>query len=203
MTLRAANSTPHYDLSVVKGAGPVQVTWPAYGQPLSSWAEPALKAIGIAPQNGFLSGILNGTSYAIGTIRKTEQIRESSETAFLQPALNGKNPAPNLIVFHNTMAKKITFDATKKATGVQVFTDGLTYNLLAKSEVILSAGAFQSPQMLMVSGIGPAATLKSLNIPVIADRPGVGQNLWVSSTSFKASSRSLSFPWSFTCVRVR
>ena len=55
---------------------------------------------------------------------------------------------------------------------------GYTYNLAATSEVIISAGTFQSPQMLMVSGIGPAGTLQQNDIEVIADRPGVGQNMW-------------------------
>jgi choline dehydrogenase len=52
------------------------------------------------------------------------------------------------------------------------------YTLAANREVILSAGAFQSPQLLMVSGVGPASTLESFSIPVIEDRPGVGQNMW-------------------------
>ena len=59
-------------------------------------------------------------------------------------------------------------------------TGGKEYILSAKKEVILSAGAFQSPQLLMVSGVGPAATLQKHNIPVVADRAGVGQNMWVS-----------------------
>ena len=48
----------------------------------------------------------------------------------------------------------------------------------ANQEVIASSGSFRSPQMLMVSGIGPAATLRNNGIDVIADRPGVGQNMW-------------------------
>lgn len=48
----------------------------------------------------------------------------------------------------------------------------------ASEEVIISAGAFQSPQLLMVSGIGPIAHLEEHGIDVIADRPGVGQNMW-------------------------
>jgi len=54
----------------------------------------------------------------------------------------------------------------------------LDYVLTARKEVVLSAGAFQSPQLLMVSGVGPAATLKEHNVTVLADRPGVGQNMW-------------------------
>jgi choline dehydrogenase len=54
----------------------------------------------------------------------------------------------------------------------------VTYTVNATNEVIVSSGAFRSPQMLMVSGIGPAATLQSLGIYVLADRPGVGSNMW-------------------------
>lgn len=62
--------------------------------------------------------------------------------------------------------------------------------LSASKEVILSAGAFQSPQLLMVSGVGPASTLKAYNIPVVADLPGVGQNMWdhiIGGPSFRVN----------------
>jgi choline dehydrogenase len=77
------------------------------------------------------------------------------------------------------MAKKILFSGTT-ATGVSVLPAGNGTALIqmkARKEVILSAGAFQSPQLLMVSGVGPAATLKQFNIPVVANRPGVGQGM--------------------------
>ncbi|KAJ6172749.1 Dehydrogenase patE [Penicillium chermesinum] len=65
----------------------------------------------------------------------------------------------------------------KRAIGVRV-RNILDFTLKAAREVIVSAGAFQSPQLLMVSGIGPAETLHEHNITVLADRPGVGQNMW-------------------------
>lgn len=75
------------------------------------------------------------------------------------------------------MAKKVLFKNTNQASGVRVETLGIPYTLTARKEVILSAGAFQSPQLLMVSGIGPRSTLQKFNIPVIKDLPGVGQNM--------------------------
>lgn len=75
------------------------------------------------------------------------------------------------------MAKNILFDAKRKATGVVVESNSQSVTLTARKEVILAAGAFQSPQLLMVSGIGPKSQLDRFNIPVVADRPGVGQNL--------------------------
>jgi choline dehydrogenase len=76
-----------------------------------------------------------------------------------------------------TQAMQILFDDNKRATGVKVQSAGRNYMLSAKHEVILSSGVFHSPQLLMVSGIGPRETLKQHNIPLIADRPGVGQNM--------------------------
>ena len=82
-----------------------------------------------------------------------------------------------LVVYQSTMAKKILFDTNKKITGVLVDTEGREYILSATKEVILTAGVFGSPQLLLISGVGPAATLQQHGIPVIADRPGVGQNM--------------------------
>jgi choline dehydrogenase len=87
----------------------------------------------------------------------------------------------NLKVYTHTMAQKVLFDSNNTAYGVLVQSGPSAappYTLTARNEVILSAGAFQSPQLLMVSGVGPAETLASHNIPIIADRPGVGQNMW-------------------------
>ena len=120
----------------------------------------------------FVNGKLNGVTFAFRTIDPKDATRSSSETSYLRLAIQ----ETGLIIYHYTLAKKILFDGNK-ATGVQVESSGLPYTLQAKKEVILAAGAFQSPQLLMVSGIGPRATLAKYGIPVLADRPGVGQNL--------------------------
>jgi choline dehydrogenase len=72
------------------------------------------------------------------------------------------------------------FDSSKRATGVSVKTTGglAAYTIKARKEVILSAGTFQSPQLLMLSGIGPAAMLAKFGIPVLSALAGVGQNMW-------------------------
>jgi choline dehydrogenase len=76
------------------------------------------------------------------------------------------------------MAKKILLKNGNVASSVQLQTLGITYTLTARKVVILSVGTFQSPQMLMASGIGPPSTLQSFGIPVISALAGVGQNLW-------------------------
>jgi len=72
---------------------------------------------------------------------------------------------------------KVQFSSNKTATGVLVRSAGRDYTLSAKREVIVSAGAMHSPQLLMVSGIGPRSTLSRHNITVVSDLPGVGQNM--------------------------
>lgn len=135
----------------------------------------ALIEIGIKPIAGLVSGALFSWSYALNTIDAKTQTRESSETGFLQSALK----KGNLIVYQSTLTKRIIFNYKKTATGVLVETGGSQYTISAKREVILSAGVFGSVQMLMVSGIGPAASLQKHNIPIISSLLGVGQNMWV------------------------
>jgi len=98
--------------------------------------------------------------------------RTSSASAFLKPAMR----RPNLTVVTGAQVSKVTFRG-KVADGVEWITDGRTFSAHADREVILSAGALQSPQILQLSGVGPADLLRSLGIPVVADSPEVGRNL--------------------------
>ncbi len=88
-------------------------------------------------------------------------------------------------MYKNTLAAKILFNGTT-ATGVSALTQGtygtpsVNFTLTARKEVILSAGAFQSPQLLMVSGIGNCTELAGFNISCRVSLPGVGKGLWVS-----------------------
>jgi choline dehydrogenase-like flavoprotein len=173
---RAANASAEYNADAFDpSGGPLEVSYSNYAGPFSSWIEGSLNEIGIPPTQDFNSGNLLGAQYCSSTISPGTQTRESSQTSFLKAA----STRPNLKIFSVTKAKKILFDDTKRATGVEVTTAlnlvGTTIN--ARREVIVSAGAFQSPQILMVSGIGPAATLKQYGIDVISDLPGVGQNM--------------------------
>lgn len=83
---------------------------------------------------------------------------------------------PNLHTLTDATVLRVTFDG-KAANGVEIVRGGRVETLAARAEVILAAGAFNSPQLLMCSGIGPAAHLQSLGVPVIHDAPQVGQNL--------------------------
>lgn len=98
--------------------------------------------------------------------------RMSSARAFLGTSAR----RPNLQVVSNAQALRITTTGTR-ATGIEALLDDKLVKLHADREVILSAGAIQSPQLLQLSGIGPAALLSQLGIVVVQDLPGVGQNL--------------------------
>ena len=97
--------------------------------------------------------------------------RWSAAKAYLRPALQRKNC--NLI---RGLARKIVFSG-RRAVGVELLAGGGLKTVRAKKEVILASSSINSPKLLMLSGIGPAAHLTAHGIPIVADRPGVGQNL--------------------------
>lgn len=98
--------------------------------------------------------------------------RHSAAAAYLKPVMS----RPNLTVITHAHASRILFEG-KKAVGVEYLEQGLPRQARARREVILSGGAVNSPQLLMLSGIGPADHLNQLGIEVLSDLPGVGQNL--------------------------
>ena len=137
-----------------------------------SWVQRAMSAIGIKDAGDLNGGSILGSQWFPVTVVPQSQKRASSENTYLTAY-----DLPNLILYINTMGKRIVFDDQKRALAVQVQTQGTHYTLRANKEIIVSAGAFQSPQLLMVSGVGPASTLREHNIPLIYDNPHVGQNL--------------------------
>ena len=97
--------------------------------------------------------------------------RWSAADAYLKPAMKRQNAH----VIRGLATRIVLTD--RKATGVVIERHGRTETIKAAREVIVAASAFNSPKLLMLSGIGPAAELKALGIEVVADRPGVGANL--------------------------
>jgi choline dehydrogenase len=83
---------------------------------------------------------------------------------------------PNLTVQTHALATRVLFEGTR-AVGVAYLLNGETHEVHVTKEVILSGGAINSPHLLLLSGVGPAAQLAALDIPVVVDLPGVGQNL--------------------------
>ncbi len=99
-------------------------------------------------------------------------VRWSTANAYLRPAMK----RPNLQVLAHALATRILFDG-RRAIGVAYERGGRSQVARARREVILSAGAINSPQLLKLSGVGPAAELRRHGIEVVHEAPGVGENL--------------------------
>ena len=97
--------------------------------------------------------------------------RYNAARAYLQAS-----PAANLAIYADCQARRVLFEG-RRAAGVAFLRGGRETRLYARREVILSAGAFGSPQLLMVSGVGPGEALKGFGIEVVQDAPDVGANL--------------------------
>jgi choline dehydrogenase len=98
--------------------------------------------------------------------------RHSAAAAFLLPILD----RPNLTVTTGALVTRLLFEGTR-AVGVEYLHEEMLHQVKVNQEVILSAGAFDSPKLLMISGIGDAKHLQAMGISVVVDLPGVGQNL--------------------------
>jgi choline dehydrogenase len=167
--LRTPNATARYNESAfMPEGGPLQISYPDYAQPFSTWLDGPMSEVGIPLTDDFHSGVLEGAKFCEITINPTTKLRDSSETSYLVSAAT----KPGLTVLTYSMAERIVFDDLR-ATGVIV--NGT--KIPARKEVIIAAGTFQSPQILMLSGIGPAAHLTQHSIPVLLDKPGVGQDM--------------------------
>lgn len=178
--LRAPNSTVPTPASDAEDFSPcgglVHVSHSNFALPFSSWAQRAFLAFGFANISSLSNGKLLGSQWAPNVLRPITNERETSSTAYLDTALRSKRV--NLQVYTHTLALKVLFSENKTATAVVVKSGKMEYVLSGRKEIVISAGAFQSPQLLMVSGVGPAAALQQHDIEVLVDRPGVGQNMW-------------------------
>ena len=126
--------------------------------------------IGVARNDDFNGAQQEGAGYYQLTTSKG--LRCSTATAYLRPA----RARPNLTVLCNARALRVLLRGGR-ARGIEYLHEGERRTALADSEVLLSAGAIQSPQLLQLSGIGPAALLRQHDIEVVHDAPGVGENL--------------------------
>lgn len=151
-------------------SGPVTVQrWP--------WAHPFTGTLMQAARDQGLRVVddINAVNEAaIGVVQTNQRHgrRVSSAAAYLRPARS----RPNLTVWTNTRATRVSFDGTR-ASGVELERDGEAVFAAAKHEVVLAAGAILSPVLLMHSGIGPGAHLQAHGIGVRVDAPEVGANL--------------------------
>ncbi|XP_068248199.1 glucose dehydrogenase [FAD, quinone]-like isoform X2 [Palaemon carinicauda] len=110
--------------------------------------------------------------FSVADITHRDGIRGSVAVSYIRPASN----RPNLHVAFNAYVTQVLFDENKRAIGVRFEQNGKLRTVLARREVILSAGAVASPHILLLSGVGPIKHLREHKIPVVVDLPGVGQN---------------------------
>jgi choline dehydrogenase-like flavoprotein len=115
-----------------------------------------------------------GDNLGVGAFHVNQKggVRWSAATAFLKPVLR----RPNLRLETGVLVERVIFEG-KRAVGVRFRKGGQVFEARTAGEVILSAGAVGSVQILQLSGVGPGEWLGELDIPVVADRPGVGRNL--------------------------
>lgn len=151
--------------------GEIRVSDPRYVHPATRAFIEAGKAHGIPYNPDFNASSADGIGMIQFNIR--DGVRHSADKAFLYPVLKQR---PNLRVLTGGQVAKVRFEG-RRATGIDVVIDGAQHTIACSGEVILCAGAFGSPQLLMNSGVGAGPALNALGIPVVHDLPGVGQNL--------------------------
>jgi len=137
--------------------------------PVNRAFEQALEQAGIRATSDLNTGGPEGTGRCEVTQKGGR--RMSSARAFLKPAL----ARPNLKLETGVLCERILFEG-RRASGVQYRQEGQTKTARARGEVVLAAGAIGSPQLLLLSGVGPGAHLKEHGIDVVLDKPGVGEN---------------------------
>ena len=150
--------------------GPLKTRYGTLANPLhDAWLR-AARAAGYPPTadiNGFAQEGFGRLDMTVGEGR-----RWSAANAYLKPAMGRKG----LTVRTGVLVSKVDF-AGRRATGVRYLRGGREVQVHARREVILAGGAINSPQLLKLSGVGPGAELAAFGLTVVADRPGVGENL--------------------------
>jgi len=166
---RLENYLPSTDSWHGKG-GPIQVTRAGQDHPFAR----AFMAAGQQAGYPYCADLNGETREGFGAVDLTvgKGRRSSASSAYLRPALQ----RPNLTLLTGALTRQVLF-AEKRATGVAFHHEGTDKVAWASQEVILCAGAINTPHLLLLSGIGPAAHLAQHGIAVVADLPGVGRNL--------------------------
>jgi len=150
--------------------GPLNVADLRSPNPLSRAFVAAGVEAGLPRNDDFNGATQDGVGHYQVTQKRGQ--RHSAADAYLKPALK----RPNLTVRTGAQVTRVLVEQGR-AVGVEFVRAGRAEQARANREVILSGGVINSPQVLMLSGIGPADHLRALGIPVVADLPGVGQNL--------------------------
>jgi choline dehydrogenase len=150
--------------------GPLNVSDMRDGHPVSDAVIDACVQAGLPRIEDLNAAQQEGATWFQVTMKNGR--RWSAAVAYLHPVLKRSN----LVVETGSLATRVLF-REKRAVGVEFIQNGMRRTATANAEVILAGGAVNSPQLLQLSGVGPAALLQEYGIPVVADVPGVGENL--------------------------
>ena len=150
--------------------GPLGVSDIRDRHPLAAAFIEAAQQCGYPKNDDFNGTTQEGAGYYQNTMRGG--VRSSTAAAYLKPA----RKRGNLHVVSDALGSRVLFEG-RRATGVEYLVGGEARTARTSGEVLVAGGAFNSPQLLQLSGLGPAELLRSHNIPVIADLPGVGDHL--------------------------
>lgn len=154
-------------------------SFPTYYSDFQSTWDPTYRNLGITLNGDPKNGLALGPYENLAAYDPTTATRSFAATAYYLPNIE----RPNLKVLTNALVNKVLFASRKRrkdpltATGLCFTVDGKTYEAKAKREVIVSAGTFQSPHLLELSGVGGKRRLKRQGVPVLIDNPNVGENL--------------------------
>jgi len=152
--------------------GKIGITQMSKGaHPLCQHYLKASKELGFKVNDDFNGAEFEGVGIYEANIDKG--LRASSNTAYLKPALKRKN----LTIWHHTVTEKILFDEDKRAYAIKVCKKGIHHTLTVNKEIILAAGAVDSPKLLQLSGVADKSLLDKHNISVVQHSPAVGENL--------------------------
>lgn len=167
---KSEDNAIHRDSPLHGVGGPLHVTNLRSPSPLNDVFLAACQSQGI-PFNPDMNGPQHHGCYHVQVTQKDGE-RHSAAAAFIHPNLD----RPNLEVRTGAHITRVRVER-RRAVGVDHQQGGQSRTVRARREVVMSAGAFGTPQILMASGIGPGAHLQALGIPTVLDVPGVGQNL--------------------------
>jgi choline dehydrogenase len=167
---KAIEDTPLGDPELRGRGGPLAVRAPVYKSALSDAFIEAAEAAGITRNPDYNGSSQAGCGYFQHTVKKGK--RCSAAVAYLREA----ESRPNLEIRTGCLARHIRLEGSR-AVGVDYRQNGQDHSVEAAAEVILAAGAIQSPQLLLLSGIGPAHELQALGVTPEHDLEGVGKNL--------------------------
>ncbi|KAK4450291.1 Versicolorin B synthase [Podospora aff. communis PSN243] len=169
----------YHDESLEGGNGPIQVSFSeGYGVANDAWFK-SFSALGLEVKTDPRDGTALGAFQNAATIDPATKTRSYAVTGYYTPTVAAR---PNLVVQTESLVSRVLFESSDdelpRAIGVEIVDkSGSKTRMLANSEVILAAGALQTPQILELSGIGDASLLKKHGIDVVVENPNVGENM--------------------------